>query len=75
MAKKVYLNTYITKAIYSGYFFTRTDTKRDKTINENKNVSKETWDSRFKVIDSPNNIDGIIISLKGIYIIRRFRPL
>ena len=75
MAKTVQLNTYITKAIYSGYFFTRTDTKRDKTINENKNVSKETWDSRFKVIDSPNNIDGIIISLKGIYIIRRFKPL
>lgn len=75
MAKVVQLNTYITKAIYSGYFFTRTDTKRDITINENKNVSKETWDNRFKVIDSPNNIDGIIISLKGIYIIRRFRPL
>lgn len=75
MAKKVYLNTYITKAIYSGYFFTRTDDKRDKTINENKNVSDKTWNSRFDVIDSPNNIDGIIISLKGIYIIRRFKPL
>lgn len=75
MAKKVQLNTYITKAIYSGYFFTRTDDKRDKTINENKNVSDKTWNSRFDVIDSPNNIDGIIISLKGIYIIRRFKPL
>ena len=75
MAKKVYLNTYITKAIYSGFFFTRTDDKRDKTINENKNVSDKTWNSRFDVIDSPNNIDGIIISLKGIYVVRRFRPL
>ena len=75
MAKKVYLNTYITKAIYSGYFFTKTDDKKDKTINENKNVSDETWNSRFKVIDSPNNIDGLIIASNGIYVVRRFKPL
>lgn len=74
MAKTVQLNTYITKAIYSGCFFTRTDTKRDKTINENKNVSDETWDNRFKVIDSPNNVDGLIIASNGIYVVRRFKP-
>lgn len=75
MAKTVALNTYITKAIYSGYFFTRTDETKDQTDIEKRYCSQEAWDNRFKVIDSPNNIDGIIISLKGIYIIRRFRPV
>lgn len=75
MAKVVQLNTYITKAIYSGYFFTRTDETKDPTDIEKRYCSQEAWDKRFKVIDSPNNIDGIIISLKGIYIIRRFRPV
>lgn len=75
MAKTVALNTYITKAIYSGFFFTKTDDKKDKTINENKNVSDETWNSRFDVIDSPNNVDGLIIASNGIYVVRRFKPL
>lgn len=75
MAKTVQLNTYITKAIYSGYFFTKTDDKKDKTINENKNVSEKTWNSRFDVIDSPNNVDGLIIASNGIYVVRRFKPL
>lgn len=75
MAKVVQLNTYITKAIYSGYFFTKTDDKKDKTINENKNVSDKTWNSRFDVIDSPNNVDGLIIASNGIYVVRRFKPL
>lgn len=72
---KVALNTYIKRAIYGGYFFTKTDEKRDQTGIERQYSNQEAWNNRFNVIDSPNNIDGIIISLKGIYVVRRFRPM
>lgn len=75
MAKTVALNTYITRAIYGGYFFTRTDKTKAPTDIEKQYCSQEAWNNRFNVIDSPNNVDGIIISLKGIYIVRRYRPL